>query len=374
MAVLPTTDVSGHPELAAPMRKALFSGLASLPYNGRDLKTVDAFLSVQAARLKCTPAELKAEAMADPRLADCVVFSQVEEVSRFYLFLYAHLRIDLNMAIVDTRSRRIIYRNRFVFYDRMGMPTISLLGLLENSIFSLWHLRADQIDESLQACARKISENVPQPNLLKQSADGALRLSEAKVSIPHPILTSGNRVDVFVKATPRCRLTYSIGTLARNQSMAETAPGCYRGEYRIRKGENTPYAIIEIKLRDSAGRDCMDYALNETPFAVDTQPPPRARVGRWWRDAGDRGIYLEITLHTWDQLKSKQLPAQFQIFRRAGSEPRFTRVGATREPIYCDADARHDTVNEYYIITLDQAGNAAAPWSVLRIQPQRDED
>jgi hypothetical protein len=80
-----------------------------------------------------------------------------------------------------------------------------------------------------------------------------------------------------------------------------------------------------------------------------------------------------MALHPWERLKNKQLPAQFQVFRRAGGEPKFTRVGVTREQIYFDADARHDTVNEYTIITRDQAGNAAAPWSILRIGPPRDE-
>jgi hypothetical protein len=104
VAVLPTTDVSGHADLLPQLRKELFTGIAALPYEDRELKVVDDFLATKAASQGIAPDKLEPAAMADPKLADCVIYTQLEQVSRLYLLLYAHYRFELSLVMVDNRS------------------------------------------------------------------------------------------------------------------------------------------------------------------------------------------------------------------------------------------------------------------------------
>lgn len=163
LAILPTADLSGHPELAETFRESLYRAVSVLPYRDKELAEIDAALATLAYQRQCSPAQLPESALVTPDLADCVLFTRLEEVGRLYLLLYAHVRYDLHLAMVDTRSRRVIYRNRFVVRDWTGGATISPLGLLERGFSSLMQLRGKRMNESMEEGAEKIAETLPCP-------------------------------------------------------------------------------------------------------------------------------------------------------------------------------------------------------------------
>ena len=118
LAILPTLDLTGRPGLRPLVREALYEALSALPYRDRELARVDGFLSALAAQLNCTPDQLPPEALAHPQLADCVVFSKVTDVGRFFFLLYSHIYVELDFVMADTRTRQIVYRNRFRILNR----------------------------------------------------------------------------------------------------------------------------------------------------------------------------------------------------------------------------------------------------------------
>ncbi len=163
LAILPTADLSGHPELAEVFRESLYRAVSVLPYKDKELAEIDAVMATLAYQHQCSPAQLPESALVTPDLADYVVFTRLEKVGRLYLLLYAHVRYDLHLAMVDTRTRRVIYRNHFVVRDWTGGATISPLGLLERSFSSILQLRGKRMNESMEEGAEKIADALPCP-------------------------------------------------------------------------------------------------------------------------------------------------------------------------------------------------------------------
>lgn len=367
LAILPTTDVSDHAAKAPLLRKGLFKAFAAIPaYQTLDLKLVDEFLAVQATRRGCHPRALPPEALADPRLADCVIFTEIQDFGRVYFFLYAHYRIELNLAMVDTRTRRTIYYNRFVLYDRMIVPDYDVIGLVGSSILSLWHLNPERTEEVLEEGAEEIVAEIPAPELLATSPGGQLKLVRADV-LTSPTMGVGRPVLVRAQGTPGCRVSFSLGQLAREVAMNEAQTGYYEGQYKIRPGEQAPYAVVELTMKAPDGRDSLAYVADEKPFTIDTAPPPMARItkGRagWLR----RGVALEFAIDPAEARLSGKNVAKYLIYRREVGAGQYHLIGETTRLSWRDRSVAVGRRYEYCVVSEDAAGNRAAPGAGVRV-------
>lgn len=373
LAILPTADDSGHPELKPLVRRALFGAIASLPYQDREIRKIDEFLGAKAASLNVTPDKLASEQMTDPKLADCVIFSRITRVSRFYLVLYAHYRFDLDLVMVDTRTRQVVYRNHVTFYDRLGSPAfiampvpnpIALAPVATSSVESLWHLRSGRLSETFEEASEEIAKTLPVPEVLESSTNGALRLASVQVTKPFDTLGPGERVIVKAQATPGTSVTLGIGTIDRNIAMKETTPGSYFGIYTVKPGDNADYAIVELHL--AKGGEQLDYAHDKEPFSIDTAPPPRARIS--W--AGPKllrsGIFLKFELDP-QQAEQKDKALEYHVYKKL-ADGKYDRIGISKRPSWHDPAARDGQTEEYYVITKDDAGNLSPLWEVKQVK------
>lgn len=377
LAILPTTDNSGHPDLAVLMRQKLFTAISPLPYQERDLHQVDALLASKAARQGIAPDLQDPGALLDPKLADCVIYTQLDRVSRLYLLLYAHYRFDLNLAMVDTRSRQVLYRNHFVFYDRLGTPAYvslpmlsiyALAGVAESGVESLWHLRSGRLDETFEEGAKEIAKALPLPDMLGMSTSGTVRLTGVQVVKPYPALGNGERVIVKAQGTRDCHASFSLGRIARDLPMTENAPGSYLGMYTVKPGDNADYVIVEVSLAASKGGEQILYAADKDSFAIDTTPPARARVAdvnpRFFR----AGVFLNLELNPAEAAKLKSEKLEFQVYRKLAGEKQYRRIGVSRKPLLQDPELRVGQEAAYYVVTRDEAGNLSPVWDIKRVK------
>jgi len=368
LAILPTVNKTDRPELSSMVREALYRGLAPLPYQDRELAQVDAFLSQLAIERGTPPDQLPLEAMTDPKLADCVVYSQLTSVSRFYLLLYSHVTVELDFMMVDTRTRVKLYLNHFVIRDRQMNPFISLPGLLESSLFTLWHLRPDEFKKAVDDGAENIAKQLPAPHY-DLAAGPTLRLTEAEVSIDRLILREGDRITVKAKGTANCRSTFSIGKLAKDQPLVETTPGIYSGVYEVKNGDNAPYAVVEIQLQLPNNGESIAYPIANHSFAIDTTPPPRGRIVQSSSVPGERGIYLDLSPIRLLPLGHDDEKYTYVVYRRTAGESAFQKIGETEAPNYHDATMDPSKVYEYFLILIDKAGNVGSHGPVFKYDP-----
>lgn len=368
LALLPTTDVSGHPKMAVAVRQALFGSVARLSYMDTDLKLVDDFIAKIAAQQGIPPEKIPPETLADPKLADCVAYTQLQRISRLYLILYAHNRFDLDFVMVDTRTRHIIYRNHFVFYDRISSPVFSIydfIGMFMSSVQSLWYLRDDQVVETLEKGAKEIAKALPAPKFEYPESKN-LKLTEVKVTTPGNVLGPGMRVVVEAKGTPKRIVTFSLGRIAHDIPMEENSAGHYMGIYTVKAGDNTAYAAASLRMKVDTGDEKIEYTVKERTFAIDTQPPPRACVSKCGQHLFRAGVFLTLALNE-DDVKKNDESVEYYIYRKVtgNARARFEEVGVTRNRTFHDATADADQAYDYYVVTRDQAGNFSEPWKVV---------
>ncbi len=369
LAVLPTTEEDDRPDLTGPMRLALYGSLAPLEFKDRELSDVDQRLALIANRMGLRPEELPPEARAHPLLGDTVAFSHIESVSRFYLIFYAHNRLRLNLQLVDTHTRKVFYRGRFTITNRRLEATIDPFGLAGTAVSSLWHLRADQLAQTLETGADKIAAQIPPLPATVATDPGELCIERLAVKLPRTLLRAGDKIEVEVLGTPKGQATFRFGPGERPRPLIEVAPGRYLGRAEIEPGMDTPYAFIEAELGlGEPGETVRDSAIDQ-PFAIDTMPPPRGRVARCWPAPPRRGIYLELETDPTDPRAQLEAPQTYFIYRRPAGGGRFQRIGESAATTFLDAEADPGHPWEYQIITRDPAGNDAAPGPIARRDP-----
>ena len=367
LAVLPTTDLSEHPEIVDTLYRALYRGFSEQSYDDVELDVIERRLAANAARLGVQPGELPIEARADPGLADLVVFSELEDVSRFYLFLYASTRIHLNLAVADTRTRRVVYRNRFTIVDRMGAPSITLLGLAESLVTTIFHLTPASLEQTMVQGARRIAGEVP-PMHEELAVGRTLFVRSVRVDAPQPVARAGETIRIEVRATPGCTGEAALGSIARDLELREIAPGQYRAAYQVQPGDYAPYVVAEVVL-NSPEEERIETVASEQPFAVDTLPPQRAFVARSRRGMDQPGVLLFFELMEPGEGERIEAPARYHVFRRqaAGDSGGFYAIGTSRTLEFNDPRAEMGIGYDYYIVTEDGAGNRSVPGPIAKI-------
>lgn len=366
IGVLPTTDSSGHPDLAPTMRQSLHGALSALPLDNRQLSEVDQQLAMIANRLGMPPDQLPPAALANPAVADLVVFSRITRISRLFLLLYSHNRFTLEFQMADTRSRHILYNNKFVITNRNIAPTLDILGLFSSAFRSLWHLREESVRSTFQDGAQKIVAAIP-PLPAFSELGNRLAIVKVNVNIPRKTLGVGDRVLVELIGTPKTFASFNVGKVSRRIPMRETAPGRYAGEFVVKKGMNTPYAVVETTLRLPSGAESITDTITDQPFTIDTTPPPQARVSRWWPAGRGDGLYGEIAIDANEANKNPEKSAHYLVYRRSPGQTEFAPIAQTDKTTFQDKTIDLSKPGEYRIITQDAAGNCSEPGPVTRI-------
>lgn len=376
IAILPTVDDTGHPGLDLVVRRELFSAITPLAYEDRELIDIDQFLANKAARLGRRPEQLTHDEMADPKLADCVFYSRITRITRVYLLLYAHFRFDMDMELVDTRTHQTLYRNHAVYYDRLGNPsyvTLPILGVYAfvdvagNSVKALWHLRSGRIAEIFRDAALEIAKTIPQPEFIALSRGGTVRLTTVQVVRPFPILSVGNRVIVKAQGTPGMHATFNIPQITQDVPMSESTPGSYLGFYDICPGDNSKFAVVELRLSAAQGDEAVHYTVIDQSFAVDTTTAPRARIAEARSRFMRRGVFLKYELDPAAAAQTKDKKLVYQLFRRIGGKGNFVKIATDKISAFHDTGVHKGDAVEYYVLTRDEAGNTSQLWEIKKL-------
>jgi hypothetical protein len=372
LAILPTTRLEDeHADLARSLRQGLFSAATELAYSGVELRVVDGRLASLASRMGVTPTAMPSTAMASPSVADLVLYSRIDDVSRLYLLIYGRLKVRISVTLVDTRTRVALYRNEFTVVDRLGGPAITLLGAMQVVAVGLFGMEPWSLEQTLIDAAEKIVADLPVQRV-DRAVSGGLRLIDLQVELPPRPLRAGDRIGVRVTATPGCEAEASLPPREELRALREVRPGIYEGGYTVRPGDDKAYGIVEVRLATRDGKESLRYAATETPIVIDTAPPQRARVARWWPgDRVDQGLFLELAVQPRLLPVAAEDPRRYLLQRRDAGKGEtagaWETIGQTEEPVFADRTARRGATYEYQVVTEDAAGNHSRPGPVARV-------
>lgn len=345
-------------DIGESVRTRLYSALAPLPYEDVELDVVDRYINAKAMLLDVPPAEVAPVHLAESELADAVVFFQIEKVNRFFLIVYAQVRVDLRMIVVESDSRKQLYSNRMILRNHAFSIPISPLGVIQSLVSTLWHIRREELNHSLDAIAQEVAKRFPAPP--GGAVSGSTFIARVDVGVPTPTLREGDRVSIKVKGLAGCDVSFSIGKILRRQPMIETSPGRYSGVYIVEKGDHGRFLFVSVSMANPKELDqSVHFDAIDQSFAIDTVPPGPYEVSAWTRNVENGGVTLQFRPETSPPNGSAEQAVAFRIYRTSEPGGPLTLVGASQEPSFEDRSARPEMAYEYGIVAQDALGNSS---------------
>lgn len=368
LAIAPITNHTRRPEIAEMMRRELYKEFSGLHYEDVELEKVDSIISSKATLLGVLPSEVHPSYVAEPDLADAVVFVQVEKVSRLFLLIFSRITIDMRVLMVDTSTRRYLYLNHFIIHNNYITPPTSLIAIVTSLATSLWHLRDQQIEESIEEAAAVVAERFP--TRANRVAAGSTYINQVRVSVPRDPLRLEDRVVVSVEGAPGREARFTIGPLLVSIPMVEVNPGSYTASYSVKAGDSGRYLFATVELvNPQAPAEQARYQAIDQPFAVDTIPPPPYEVAGWLIRGEKAGVTLRFSPENRVQPVRDDRPAVYHVYRGSGAGSQLVYLGSNTLPEYEDATALSGVEYEYAVVAEDSAGNRSIPLSRVLVRP-----
>lgn len=367
LALAPITNVTSVKDAGPKMRSELYGALATLRYDDVKIEHVDDVINEKAQQLNVPPEKVDPYYVADPALADAVVFAEIRKVSRFFLLIYSRIRIDVSLVMIDTSTRRYLYSNDFSVKNQIITAPTNPIEIFTSLFSTIWHLRDEELDESFRRTASEISKRFP--NREPGATVGATSIAQVKVVVPGPTLHTSDRVLLEVQGTPKRKASFSIGSIAKDSPMQETAAGTYSGLYVVKQGDDARYLYATVTLANPAvEKERAVLAASGQSFAIDTIPPPTYAVQGWTRESGKPGIVLHLKPESGLEPPTQSRPAAFHIYR-GGAGQALVYIGTTKTADYSDQTAQDGVEYEYGVVTESASGNLSQPHSRALIRP-----
>gem|GEM_PF-2145375 len=357
LAVAPFKNQTRTVTAGEVMRRQMFGEISTLGYEDVELAKVDGIIRSKAEQRGLSVAEFDETMMLDPDLADAVVFGDLVKVSKIFLLLYSHHKVELRLAIYDARSRKRLYQNHFIVRNiNLSLPT-SLDGIVSTFASTLWFMRDTKLDETLSVAAEEIGKRLP--DRADPALTGGLFISRIEVAVERQPLKAGDRVLLRVAATPGQMATFALGRIIDGQPLWETSAGLYEGTYVVQPGQTGRFVYATITLTNPQNpEEQFVKEASEQPFAIDTVPPPAYEVTAWSPAPSGRGVRLRLGPRDRSAAAEDDLPAQLAIYRARGRAEELQLIGTTTTGEFDDESAEPGVEYDYAVIAYDAAGNA----------------
>lgn len=367
LALAPVTNKTKIDFADEYVRRELYGALATLQYEDVELAKVDNTLTAKGQALGVAPEKLEPYYMADPELADAMVFAEVDRVSRIFLLLYSRIKVDLRITMVDTQSKRYLYSNHFSVRNQFLSIPVNPIQIATSLLSTLWHIRDNQLELSIRQTAAEVAKRFPQRPVAV--ASGSTFISETSVVIPRALLRTDDKIAIQVSGTPGRRASFSIPTVVSDEPMNEFGPGVYSGLYTVKPGDYGRELYVTVELRDPENeQERALFAATEQPFAIDAVPPAHYEIEGWTESPGRKGIALFLRPENGVEPTDEDRPIAYHIYRGEGQGGSLSLLGTSASPRFDDTTAKEGVEYEYAVVTEDSAGNKTEPRSRVLIR------
>ncbi|MBI3736229.1 hypothetical protein HY256_06920, partial [Candidatus Sumerlaeota bacterium] len=298
--------------------------------------------------------------ITQPDLADAVLFGEIEKLSRFFLIFYSHVRVELDLVMVDTNTKKYLYKNHVIATNRQFNLPSSIFGVGSSFVTSLWHMRGEQVKKSIEESAEAVAEKFQAT--VNDTVTESARIARVEIDLPKKTLREGEKVLIKVKTIPNRTLTFSLGNFDKDRPLVETAPGDYSGFHTVQPGENSNFIYVVVRMRDPAKpREELIFNIDDQAFAIDTIPPPDYELVRWGQTDGKPGIKLEFAPGPLGESRNEPPPVLYYLYRSAAPGKELRMIDKGEKPQFDDPGAQPGAEYDYAVIAEDAAGNRSAP-------------
>ena len=360
VAILPFLNKTDSSEADVLARSSFFNSLASKSYSDVELSRVDDVLARAAVETGEDPMDLDPRYLAEKLGVDGLFYGVVEDMSKFYIIFYSHLKVRLSIRLFDAGSNSYIYSDTATALNRDIAPAASPLGVITSLIETWWHLRKSEKVQTFERLARRMVKEIPDPGFSTSGHSDFIHSMEVKV--PATQLKTDDPVEVTIRGTPGKKAEFDIGKIRRNISMTEKEPGIYKGIYRIREGDNLDYALVRGRLSDEAYSQEKIHFKN--PFQVDTNPPNTP--GILVINSNKKDFWVHVTPPEDEDFD------HYILYKTLDPEKGYMEESRSKKPVFRQKKLEPGETIHYRVMAVDLLGNPSplSPEASLEVPPR----
>ena len=179
--------------------------------------------------------------------ADLLIYGDLLGWSRDYYVLEAKVSVLLRLRIVDVQTGRIVYETQQEARKMSGVsggPT-SIGGAIISPITGLSNRAFTKLTNEI---ARKVVEPLISPEDQIEDGEEPPYVAAAHIELPKHRAPTSRLLSVYLIGSPNCQAHFRLGPTGRRAPLTELAPGRYRGQLLLEKGEQADQTTIEVVL------------------------------------------------------------------------------------------------------------------------------
>ena len=252
MAIMPIVNNSKKAGMDEALRHELYRSLSPLEYQDVELEKINEAVSDAASQMKVRWDRVPPAAFRDGRLADSLLYADIEKVSKFLLPLYSHIMMRVKVIWYDTKSGQTIYSDVATIHNRRITIPTSLGGIGESLFMVVWHLRDTEVKATVEEFGKRLAQEFP----AHLSSEGKpVGIDEIRVAAPSAVLKPGDVLQVEALGTQGQTCTFEISNDVKDLPMQEerSQAGLYKGSYTIQAGDTCEAGVVRVHIKSAWG-------------------------------------------------------------------------------------------------------------------------
>ena len=361
---MPVVDDTARQGLDAKVRRALFASLSPLRYHDVELGLVDETLASVSLQTNTPPLQVSPSDIARKKIADALLYIEVTKESKLWLLVYSHIKLRLQIRMIDTRLNEVLYDNDATLYKHTVSPPTSLVDIASIGVTTLWDLRDSELDTVLDEMGKRIAKTFPDP---QNSSGKDTGIDGVFVTFAQPLLHAGEELEVEVRGTPGQNGTFDVGKIAIGIPLTEPKRGVYKGTYVIPPGVQDDTGIVQAHLKSHGGL-VTTMSNVRGGFRIDSIAPKRPQIQavRFLADS----LSLQLGLPNISEGQT------FEIFRTEDPAQGYEPMDKVNDPTWVDDHIEPEHRYSYVIKAIDANGNASlnSPPYLVKVPPHGPTD
>lgn len=332
------------------LRTIFFSAFSDKRYRDVELYVIDERLKLNGYDSKKEVFNASPQELGKILGADAIIYGNVTRFTDLFLIITSIKSIKLHAQMVSVRDGKILWEASRGKTDWTGNVPYTPLGLITTVIDTVRHFFGRQIEDFAFKLCREMTKTIPdgfiESEIVKPRID-----SFSVTPLDKKTKSVGDKFKFQLRGSPFNKAVVKINGVASEIDLDEDEknPGLYKGEYEVRKGDDSKDAAITVSLISSEDKDIFSNWIENSQINIDTiapKTPTEIKV---------TNLQTQVVLE-WEPAKESDIK-EYKIYKSTDNVSGFKEIGETKSSKYSDSDVVLNQRYSYRITAIDDTGN-----------------
>lgn len=354
LAIMPVANHTKKDGLGEQVRLEMYRSLSPLNYADVEMSKINEAVIDAGIAMRLAPNKVPTSAFQDGKLADSLLYAEVENLSKVCLLFFGQIKLNVKMKWVDSRTGETLYTNEAILKNRKIILPTSLSGLASILTVVWFSLDEKEVADTIEEFGERIERSFPN----RLSSETAIAIDRIELRFPgkkikkgEPVtLVPGDALEVEAVGTMGQTCAFEILSDVTGLAMQEDPPGVYKGRYTIVEGDTCEAGVVRVTMKAAWGAEDSKSEL-DAGYKIEAGKPraPAPKIAD--KDRATTGTVVVAAANEKPAEKPEQKPEPPQTAKPEPSGPKMK----TAKWVY--QAAGQDAVE----LTWEEMGSAFVP-------------